>query len=208
MTLSFTAAQASTVFDFTSGSTGYTYGNLGYSEDGIGLDVSAGRYLNGNVIDWGKIAQINNYGLAILNGPNDNTHQIDGGPSGTGHKDVAVFQFSKAVTLESISFTFNSNNDQFALFFDIGDNGSLNLINSSLDANPTDSYEFLGALLFSGDLFGIGALHYTDDFKIASITVSGVSAVPVPAALPLFGSGLAILGFMGWRRKKRQSANA
>ncbi|MFK5977850.1 MAG: VPLPA-CTERM sorting domain-containing protein [Rhizobiaceae bacterium] len=28
-------------------------------------------------------------------------------------------------------------------------------------------------------------------------------AVPVPAALPLFGTGLAALGFLGWRRKRK-----
>ena len=32
--------------------------------------------------------------------------------------------------------------------------------------------------------------------------VSGVSAVPIPPALPLFASGLAGLGLLGWRRKK------
>lgn len=31
---------------------------------------------------------------------------------------------------------------------------------------------------------------------------ASVSAVPVPAALPLFGTGLAIMGFVGWRRKR------
>lgn len=30
-----------------------------------------------------------------------------------------------------------------------------------------------------------------------------VSTVPIPAALPLFGSAMAILGFLGWRRKGR-----
>ena len=30
-----------------------------------------------------------------------------------------------------------------------------------------------------------------------------VSAVPVPAALPLFGTGLALMGFIGWRRKRK-----
>lgn len=33
-----------------------------------------------------------------------------------------------------------------------------------------------------------------------------VSAVPVPAALPLFGTGLAIMGFVGWRRKRNATA--
>jgi len=35
----------------------------------------------------------------------------------------------------------------------------------------------------------------------------GPSAVPLPAALPLYGAGLALLGFMGWR-KRRQSNKA
>ncbi len=30
-----------------------------------------------------------------------------------------------------------------------------------------------------------------------------VSAVPLPAALPLYGAGIAVLGFMGWRRKRK-----
>ena len=30
--------------------------------------------------------------------------------------------------------------------------------------------------------------------------------VPVPAALPLFGTGLAIMGFVGWRRKRKAAA--
>lgn len=33
-----------------------------------------------------------------------------------------------------------------------------------------------------------------------------VSPVPLPAALPLFGSGLAILGYAGWRRKRTATA--
>lgn len=30
-----------------------------------------------------------------------------------------------------------------------------------------------------------------------------VNPVPVPAALPLFGTGLAVMGFVGWRRKRK-----
>lgn len=32
-----------------------------------------------------------------------------------------------------------------------------------------------------------------------------VSPVPLPAGLPLFGTGLAVMGFVGWRRKQKQS---
>jgi len=35
---------------------------------------------------------------------------------------------------------------------------------------------------------------------------STVSAVPIPATLPLFASGLAGLGLLGWRRKRKTSA--
>jgi len=34
----------------------------------------------------------------------------------------------------------------------------------------------------------------------------GASVVPLPAALPLYGTGLAIMGFIGWRRKQRKAA--
>ena len=30
-----------------------------------------------------------------------------------------------------------------------------------------------------------------------------VAPVPLPAALPLYGTGLAILGLMGWRKRRR-----
>ncbi|MBL4907323.1 MAG: hypothetical protein JKX94_07725 [Sneathiella sp.] len=58
-------------------------------------------------------------------------------------------------------------------------------------------------MLKTGDLFGIGAIGKYHDFKIASITVS---AVPLPAALPLYGAGIAVLGFVGWLREKKLAA--
>jgi hypothetical protein len=39
-------------------------------------------------------------------------------------------------------------------------------------------------------------------FTGLSVAPSSVSAVPLPATLPLFASGLAGLGLLGWRRKK------
>jgi len=36
--------------------------------------------------------------------------------------------------------------------------------------------------------------------------VLGTSVTPVPATLPLFGSGLAVMGLLGWRRKRKNVA--
>jgi len=45
-------------------------------------------------------------------------------------------------------------------------------------------------------------------FNNTNITASAVSDVeitPLPAALPLFASGAGVLGFLGWRRKRKQA---
>ncbi len=38
--------------------------------------------------------------------------------------------------------------------------------------------------------------------NLVSVPAAATSAVPLPTALPLFGTGLAIMGFIGWRRKR------
>lgn len=39
-----------------------------------------------------------------------------------------------------------------------------------------------------------------------AVTYEAAPAVPLPAALPLFATGLGALGFFGWRRKRKQAA--
>ena len=43
-------------------------------------------------------------------------------------------------------------------------------------------------------------------FNIEMIAAGNASVVPVPAALPLFGTGLALFGVLTWRRKQRAGA--
>src|SRR5215467_14443439 len=47
-----------------------------------------------------------------------------------------------------------------------------------------------------------------DTLSVGSISVTGGGdangATPLPAALPLFASGAGVLGFLGWRRKKKE----
>jgi len=41
-----------------------------------------------------------------------------------------------------------------------------------------------------------------DSFEYANLQVS---VVPLPAALPLYGAGMAIIGFIGWRKRKNSA---
>ena len=52
-----------------------------------------------------------------------------------------------------------------------------------------------------GELFKNGALSLANE-DVAFITYVDPSVVPIPAALPLFGSALGFLGFVGWRKKR------
>jgi hypothetical protein len=46
------------------------------------------------------------------------------------------------------------------------------------------------------------------DLIVTNISGSPLSTVPLPAALPLFASGLGALGLLGWRRKRKAAALA
>jgi Big-like domain-containing protein/PEP-CTERM motif-containing protein len=48
----------------------------------------------------------------------------------------------------------------------------------------------------------------TSNTATVRIEVVEPNAVPLPAALPLFASGAGVLGFIGWRRKKKAAALA
>ena len=77
--------------------------------------------------------------------------------------------------------------------------------------------------LFSGDPFSsadveffdnaikifVGGLQFAPDVFIEiDLQTSHLAPVPVPAALPLFGTGLGIMGFISWRRKRRMARQA
>jgi hypothetical protein len=46
------------------------------------------------------------------------------------------------------------------------------------------------------------------DQSFTIVVSTPASATPIPAALPLFASGLGVLGLLGWRRKKKAQAAA
>jgi len=56
-----------------------------------------------------------------------------------------------------------------------------------------DAYIIAGSTL----LVGMGVSQPGDWIRVVTL-----SAIPLPAALPLYGAGLALMGFLGWRKKK------
>ncbi len=64
-----------------------------------------------------------------------------------------------------------------------------------------------GIFTYTGAAFNSFSFVHTQDprnisFVISNLTVE-LAPIPLPAALPLLGGGLALLGFAGWRRRRR-----
>ncbi|OUR80491.1 hypothetical protein A9Q83_00735 [Alphaproteobacteria bacterium 46_93_T64] len=76
---------------------------------------------------------------------------------------------------------------------------SVSLAHNAFGAN-TDQ-----AVISSNPLYAADDL---SDHNTAVYAVWGpqVSAVPLPAALPLYGAGMALMGFIGWRKKRVATA--
>jgi hypothetical protein len=118
-------------------------------------------------------------------------------------------------------------NATYLLSFDVwGDNrpGQDWVLNLSINGSPAFTLNgtdhapgtypgALESLLFTASPTGTALLLFTQASPSGSQAspifdnVRITDATPLPAALPLFASGLGALGFLGWRRKRRASAN-
>jgi hypothetical protein len=66
---------------------------------------------------------------------------------------------------------------------------------------PVDYFYFAGCAPCSG-------VGWSGDFKVTyTYDVAAIPEVPLPATLPLFATGLGVLGLLGWRRKRKASTN-
>jgi microcystin-dependent protein len=104
----------------------------------------------------------------------------------------------------------NQNQALFALLgFDYGGDGQ------TMFALP----DFRGRTMIGADylLYALGDVLGTDSNVLTianfaahnhSLALASTPEVPLPAALPLFATGAGVLGFIGWRRKKKTAALA
>ena len=131
-------------------------------------------------------------------------------PNGTGSNDNFSYQTAVLTgtlvvpVLESVIFTLGSDDDSFLA---IGNNviAQVGGVHASGSANYST---ILGPgsyllTLFYADRDQVAAYL---DFSVDTVGVNLQGTTPLPAALPLFASGLGALGLLGWRRKRKALA--
>lgn len=88
---------------------------------------------------------------------------------------------------------------------------------SSAGNDAPNSFEILSGgelatlTLWGADGFNIQASSIGDAYNGSNIGMDlrlELGVVPLPAALPLYGTGLAVMGLLGWNRKRKASATA
>lgn len=201
------ATQAATVvvtYDFTGGGNQEGYA-LTYpsSPAGVGLTVTGYLYTAPETINaQAKVYQQSSNGLGVCGTvlyPSTTgcsaDKQLDGG-SGANDNELLKFSFDKVVSLVSVEFNQNDQNDIFDFF--IGDPLDLQF-STNTPVPPNRIYTFGTPQQVS--IFGLGIRGDSDEVRIAKLTVSYETAVvPLPAGLPLMLAGLGALVVL--RRRK------
>jgi hypothetical protein len=180
------AAPANAVtFDFTFDNTffipsnGYNYGVAG-SVTGKIIGLSSSGASSATEIDITSVPS----GSGLFTG----TYNLTGATNSftvSGGNVLTIADFIGGVSL--LGFNWNSTTGGFAY------------LQSALGCNAFSGPT--GCVVDTVTLPGAGSLAFTLD-------TSGTSTTPLPAALPLFASGLGALGLLGWRRKRKASASA
>jgi len=195
LAVSAVGAQAATTFNLTGNSADSS--SMAFSSGGIGMTAYSAREDSSVLSNAGKLTQTSG-GLGVDLGRRD-SDQVDS----FGIDEAVIFVFDQVVALETVYLSSFGHFDEWAFFFDTDNNGSLDEVFLSNSANP---YNFPTA--YVGTTFGIGASGTGFNQEAFRIKGLAVSAVPLPAALPLYGAGLAVMGFVGWRKRRKAAAQA
>lgn len=176
------------VFDFSNN--GPDVLSLNPTVDGITVLITAT-----DENDNPEVINQNNFGLGVGPGgsiPEDG--EIAGG-------ETLTFDFSPAevAAIKAVVFQKGEFEETFDL---IVDGVSQGIFVIAADAGGGGNFETFNLGGIVGQVFQFVGLSPNDPENRRGIRITElVVAVPLPAALPLMAGGLALMGFMGWRRK-------
>lgn len=176
-----------------------TYSPGSYLQSGSFINHNTSA-LTGVIIDLGVDAGLAGDGTPVWDSAGGNG---GGTPAGIFSNPVAGFS-NKYFTVSFLGLNVSNGNSFAYADLDLDGFTGTGIVgggDSYLDGNELVTMLFadgssVSAFLPAGPLFGVGTLKLDGDNAV-------VSAVPLPAGLPLYGAGLAVMGFVGWRRRRK-----
>jgi hypothetical protein len=130
---------------------------------------------------------------------------------GDGFSEILTFDFGESrVRLNSVSFTFVDDDDEFRFFEDVDGFGQLigfgpdvPFIGGQLTIPFSNTFTFTPGSTLASSLFGIGAIEGGDDFRVGSINVT---VLPEPSTWLMMILGFGMAGLVLQRRRKYADA--
>jgi hypothetical protein len=166
---------------------------------GVGWTVFGGGGAGGFSFSMGSVVQP---GGVSINPPLPPTHFETGIAYTSGGETLSTFSDKVSATATTALFTVG-----VGVLVPI----NINLrVDGGASLGATAKADFLNSLDFPlTDIFNLPdgfTVNDPDMFIVNNDFLAPTSATPLPAALPLFASGLGGLGLLGWRRKKKAAA--
>ena len=166
----------------------------------IGVLLAANLAVDGDTIAAGT--RVDSHMIFLNSGPGNNNTLIEHGANG--NQNAASFTFNGAI----LGVMSNSNGSLETNSTPILGSLTTNYPGSpfsarGMEGNPLDGLLNNDWYSFTGNTIQLGMRVTEPGDWIRVVTVS---AVPIPAALPLMFGGLGLLGLAGWRKKRKLSA--
>lgn len=181
----------------------FNLGGLTVTAHGTNNTAGGGTFASG---PWAYL-DAGNAGMGVCQNLNGTqcSPASDDNVTGNNPTEILSLSFATATTIEDAFFRNDGHTPNFGAnaMIDVAiGNGAF--ISYTLLSGLIDP--LLGATLTGLPDFALAAneeIHFKYNNQQFYLSGIAVNPVPLPAALPLFGAGLAGLGFVGWRRKRK-----